>query len=90
MEIMAAIELYRIYESKDLQKSQAVIQIVVENGIEGEDEFPDHGIPNSETDFLDPRYCLSDLLTPAATQNRLSYLVELLMTNQKSEYLTRH
>ena len=31
------------------------------------------------TDFLDPRYNLLDLLTPTATQNRLSYLVELVI-----------
>ena len=32
------------------------------------------------SDFLDPRYCrLLDKLMPSATQNRLSYLVELLL-----------
>ena len=31
------------------------------------------------TDFLDPKYNLLDLLTPTATQNRLSYLVELVI-----------
>ncbi len=31
------------------------------------------------TDFLDPKYNLLDLLTPTTTQNRLSYLVELVI-----------
>jgi hypothetical protein len=91
LEIMTAIEFYRIHESKDLQKSQAAIQVVDENIIEVEDEFPDHGIPSLETDFLDPRYCLLDLLTPTPTQNRLSYLVELLIDQKnKNKNLTRH
>ena len=85
LEIMAAIEFYRIHESKDLQKSQAAIQVVDENVIEGEVEYPDHGIPSSETDFLDPHYCLLDLLTPTATQNRLSYLVELVIDKTKKQ-----
>lgn len=33
----------------------------------------------SATTFLDPRFRLLDMLTPNATQNRLSYLVELLL-----------
>ncbi len=33
----------------------------------------------SDTDFHDPRYRLFDLLALTATQNRLSYLVELLI-----------
>jgi hypothetical protein len=31
------------------------------------------------TYFLDPKYNLLDLLTPTATQNRISYLVELVI-----------
>jgi hypothetical protein len=38
-----------------------------------------YGVVSSGTDFLDPRFRLLDLLTPTATQNRLSYLVELLL-----------
>ena len=34
---------------------------------------------NAWKTFLDPRYNLLELLTPMATQNRLSYLVELVL-----------
>ena len=33
----------------------------------------------SDTYFLDPKYIFLDLLTPTATQNRLSYRVELVI-----------
>ena len=79
LEIMVAMELYHIHESKDLKKYPAVIQAFDENAIEGEDEFSAHGIPSSETDFLDLRYRLLDLQMPTAKKNRLSYLVELLI-----------
>ena len=84
LEIMSAMELYRINGSKDLQKPQAVDNRDVDDDISvGEDGLPDHGFPSSENDFLDPRFCLLDLLTPTATQNRLSYLVELLIDKYK-------
>jgi hypothetical protein len=67
-EIMAAMELYRINGSKDLQKPQAVDNRDVDDDISvGEDGLPDHGLHSSENDFLDPRYCLIDLPTPTAT-----------------------
>ena len=37
------------------------------------------GVFSSATTFLDPRFRLLDTLTPNAAQNRLIYLVELLL-----------
>ncbi len=43
------------------------------------EEFQIAGVFGSATTFLDPRCHLLDMLTPNATQNRLIYLVELLL-----------
>ena len=84
LEIIAAIKLYCLHESQDLHKPQAFIQRVDDDAdIDEVPLFADHAIPSSDTDFLDPRYCLLDLLTPTATQNRLSYLVELLIDKSR-------
>jgi len=37
------------------------------------------------TTFLDPRYNLLELLTPTATQNQLSYLVELVLDKSQKQ-----
>jgi hypothetical protein len=79
LEIIDALKLYRLNESKDVHKPQPVMQSVEDDISVGENDIPYHGFPSSDTDFLDPRYCLLDLLTPTATQNRLSYLVELII-----------
>ncbi len=81
---MVVMDLYRINWIKNLQKPQAGDDSDVDDDFNGgEDGLPDYGFPSSENEFLDPRYCVLDLLTPTATQNRLSYLVELLLDKSK-------
>ncbi len=49
-----------------------------EENVEADSDDGD-GILGSNTDFLDPRYNLLHMITPTAPQNRLSYLVELVI-----------
>jgi hypothetical protein len=43
---------------------------------------------STRTTFLDPRYNLLELLTPTATQNRLSYLVDLVLDKSHNEQIS--
>ena len=52
--------------------------VTVENDNLG-DEADVPGMLSIWAHFLDPRYNLLELLTPMATQNRQSYLVELVL-----------
>ena len=92
LEIVKTMKLYRRYE-KDDKKLQSVVSVdnlgstADVNHEQGEgvddDNIINEGLPSTVTDFLDPRYCLLDLLTPTATQNKLSYLVELVLDKSK-------
>ncbi len=77
MELIDGLKLYRSNEKNDLLKPQAVIESVKDDVSMEEDAFNDHGFQSSESYYFDPQYSLLHLLTPNATQNRLSYLVEL-------------
>ena len=85
LELIDGLKLYRSNEKNDLCKPQAVIESFDDDIDMEEDAFTDHGFPSSESDYLDPQYRLLDLLTPNATQNRLSYLVELLIDKSKKQ-----
>jgi hypothetical protein len=86
VELVAALRTYRSNYQKDPRKSrlsefdfetnieESSVEAQVEDGVTS--EGPMWG---TDTDFLDPKYNLLDLLTPTATQNRLSYLVELVI-----------
>ncbi len=57
LELIAAMKLYCLRESKYLNKSQAVMQSSVDDDASvSEDGIADHAIPSLETDFIDPRY----------------------------------
>jgi hypothetical protein len=80
------VELHRLHAQEDPRKSRS-LELDFETYIqEGDAEAPVMDTENSEepmwgtgTDCLDPKYNLLDQLTPTATQNRLSYLVELVI-----------
>jgi hypothetical protein len=61
-----------------VQGSQVVNPLDNDNDDVNEADFVD-GLVSSDSHFLDPRYNLLDMLTPTASQNRLSYLVELVI-----------
>ena len=50
-----------------------------DEGSEQNNVFEEDALLGTGVEFLDPRYRLLDKLTPTATQNRLSYLVELVL-----------
>ena len=85
MELIDGLKLYRCNEKYDLHKPQAVITSVNDVVDMEEDTFTDHGFTSSESDYLNPQYRLLDLLTPTATQNRLSHLVELVIDKSKKQ-----
>ena len=85
VELVAALRTYRLHYKEDPRKSR-LPEFDFETNIE-EDSVEAHvedGVTSegpmwgTDTDFLDPKYNLLDLLAPSATPNRLSYLVELV------------
>jgi hypothetical protein len=87
-EIIALIKNYRRHRQADnrIGLNNAVnIEEVNEDVDEEADSAPEHGILGTGTNFLDPRYNLLELLTPTATQNRLSYLVELVLDKAQKQ-----
>ena len=81
-EIIAALNTYRLHSYLDFIGSNKERGLPVLAGYADDEpieEFHIAGVFGSATTFLDPRYRLLDMLTPNATQNRLSYLVELLL-----------
>jgi hypothetical protein len=60
--------------------------VTVENDNLG-DEADVPGMLSIWAHFLDPRYNLLELLTPMATQNRQSYLVELVLDKSQKKIL---
>ena len=85
-EIVAALRTYRLNIKDDPRKSRLpqsdvdtniqvdVVEAHVVDGVLSEEP-----LWGTDTDFLDPKYNLLDLLTPTTTQNRLSYRVELVI-----------
>ena len=76
-EIIAAMKTYLLQQHHDIVGGLGVQRNapLLANYLDEEPgENPDHGVFGTGTDFLDPRYCLLDKLTPTANQNRLSYL----------------
>jgi hypothetical protein len=83
VEIIDSMRTYRLHESEDKNKrnvlgSQVLIPLDDEADDVNEADFED-GLVSTNSNFFDPRYNLLDMLTPIASQNRLSYLVELVI-----------
>jgi hypothetical protein len=83
IEIMDLMRTYRLHEQEDIKKSNGVgslVEVPLDDDVDGvnEADFED-GLVSTDCKFLDPRYNLLDMLTPTARQNRLSYLVELVL-----------
>ena len=82
-EIIVALNLYTLHAARDYvgTNHKRDVPLLGEEDIveDAEDGNDIHGLFGYATDFLDPSYRLLDLLTPHAKQNRLSYLVELLL-----------
>ncbi len=86
VELVAALRTYRLHYQEDPRKvrlpefdfetniEEGSVEAQFEDGVTS--EGPMWG---TDTDVLDPKNNLSDLLMPNATQNRLSYLVELVI-----------
>ena len=87
LDILAAIRLYRLHIEADTNKPLAATPTHVEanDGIPNEEADIHPGILSSGSQFLDPRYNLLEMLTPTATQNRLSYLVELIQDKAQKQ-----
>lgn len=90
LEIITALKCYSLNEKADVNKTQIALPNLVPEIDDNEERETDsnlavHGLVTSGTDFLDPRYRLLDLLTPTATQNRLSYFVELLIDKYEKQ-----
>ena len=81
-EIAVAMRTHMLHQHHDVVEARGVqrnLPLLANVSDEEPDEHRDHGVFGTGTDFLDERYCLLDKLTPTANQNRLSYLVELLL-----------
>jgi len=75
---------HRLHAENDKGKQQHAVVDHAFGTFDVKDEsFPEHEIHDTDTYFLDTRFRLLDLLTPTATQNRLSYLVELMLDKSK-------
>ena len=87
IEILAALRLYRKHRKADT----VVLELVDPDDHDADeddnfnDEADDPGMLSTGSHFLDPRYNLLQLLTPTATQNRLSYLVELVLDKSQKQ-----
>ena len=86
LEIIALLRNYRVHLKEDTRHSTNIgINVAVntqdenDNANEEGDFIIETGMLSTTTNFLDARYNLLQLLTPTATQNRLSYLVELVL-----------
>jgi hypothetical protein len=90
LEIMDLMRTYRLHESEDKNKRNvlgSLVEIPLDDDVDGvnDADFED-GLMSKDCKFFDPRYNLLDMLTPTASQNRLSYLVELVLDKcQKDE-----
>jgi len=83
VEIIDSMRTYRLHESEDKNKrnvlgSQVLIPLDDEADDVNEADFED-GLVSTDSKFLNPRYNLLDVLPPIASQNRLSYLIELVI-----------
>jgi hypothetical protein len=81
-EIVAAMRLYRLHQKADTQIPPTIVDSGNTAAVENDnldDEADVLGMLSTGTTFLDPRYNLLELLPPTATQNRLSYLVDLVL-----------
>ena len=87
LEIVAAMRTYRQHRHLDTRNIPIVAPAIAASNSSHEtdredteaDLFMGSGMMSTGTQFLDSRYNLLELLTPTATQNRLSYLVELVL-----------
>jgi len=82
------MRLYRLHKKGDTQIPPAIVDsgniVVVEND-NLDDEADVLGMLSTCTTFLDPRYNLLGLLTPTTTQNRQSYLGELVLNKPQKQ-----
>ena len=84
IQIIDGMKTYQKHAKEDTNKINVQVNLdaaSVENDEENVEANADDGdaILGSNTNFLDPRFNLLDVITPTATQNRLSYLVELVI-----------
>ena len=81
-DIVVGMITHMLHQHHDVVEARGVqsnLPLFANVSDEEPDEHRDHGVFGTGADFLDERYCLFDKLTPTANQNRLSYLVELLL-----------
>jgi len=83
LEIMPAMDLYRIHESKDHKNPMQSFKFSMIMSLRAEMNLPTTEFRVQKLNFL-IRVCFLDFVTPTATQNRLSYLVELPIDKKKS------
>jgi hypothetical protein len=88
IEIVAAMRLYRLHREVDTRVLTEHVDSddhVADEDDNVDDEVDDPGMLSTWSHFLDPQYNLLQLLTPTATQNRLGYLVALVLDKSQKQ-----